>query len=113
MKLFYFRFYAKGAKKPDCVQQTLKMCDAVFFPNIHALLRIACTIPVSSNPCERSNSALRRLHHYTRTSMSENRLTNLAIIHTHRDVEIDYEEAIDVFAKRHPRRMELDSIIKD
>ena len=89
------------------------MCDKNFFPNIHTLLRIACTIPVSSNPCERSNSALRRLHHYTRTSMSENRLTNLALIHIHREVQINYEQAIDVFAKKHPRRMELESLMKD
>ena len=113
MYVICLSFYGEDVKKPDSVQETLKMCDKVFFPNIHVLLKIACTIPVSSNPCERSNSALRRLHHYTRTSKTEDRLTNLALLHIHREAAIDYEEAIDVFAKKHPRRMELDSIIKD
>ena len=29
-------------------------CDSRFFPNVHILLKIACTIPVSSNPWRRA-----------------------------------------------------------
>ena len=45
--------------------------------------------------------------------MTENRLTNLALLHIHSDIEINYQEAIDVFAKKHPRRMELENLMQD
>ena len=31
------------------------------FPNIHILMRLICTLPVTSSECERSISVLRRL----------------------------------------------------
>ena len=108
-----FRFSKDDSEKPETVRDALKLCDIRFFPNINALLRLACTIPVSSNPCERSNSALRRLHHYTRTTMGEERLTNLALLHIHYDVKIDLDDVTELFIKKHPRRMELDSILKE
>ena len=112
-KYLFSRYDNDDLPKPDTVLDTLKECDSRFFPNVHTLLKIACTIPVSSNPCERSNSALRRLHHYTTTTMGEERLTNLALLHIHYDAKIDLEEVVDLFVKKHPRRMELDSILKE
>ena len=40
--------------------QTLAACDREFFPNIHTLIRILCTLPITSTECERSFSTLRR-----------------------------------------------------
>ena len=45
--------------------------------------------------------------------MGEERLTNLALLHIHYDAKIDLEEVVDLFVKKHPRRMELDSILKE
>lgn len=113
MMVVISRFAAEGCEKPDSVREALKLCDERVFPNVHTLLRLACTLPVSSNPCERSNSALRRLHHYTRTTMSEDRLTNLALLHIHSNATFDYDEAVNIFARKHPRRMELECVLKD
>ncbi|XP_068671313.1 uncharacterized protein [Montipora foliosa] len=38
--------------QPDALQHALEACDADIFPNIHCLLRIACTIPVTSSDNE-------------------------------------------------------------
>ena len=35
--------------------------------------------------------------------MGEERLNGLALMHTHRDMELNLEEIIDLFATRHPR----------
>ena len=45
----------------------LGRCDHEFFPKIHKLLRILCTLPITSTAGERSFSTLRRLqgHHQT------------------------------------------------
>ncbi len=39
-----------------------KLLDGDMFPSLKAILQVALTIPVSSCSCERSFSALRRLH---------------------------------------------------
>ena len=45
--------------------------------------------------------------------MGEERLTNLALLHIYYDVKIDLDDVTDLFIKKHPRRMELDSILKE
>ena len=92
---------------PASCAAAIRECDRVVFPNIFMLLKIACTLPVTSCECERSASALRRLNTFMRASMSEERLSSLALIHTHYNTNIDLEEAVDIFAKLHPRRLEL------
>ncbi|XP_006812758.1 52 kDa repressor of the inhibitor of the protein kinase-like [Saccoglossus kowalevskii] len=69
------------------------------------------TIPVTSCECERSFSALRRLNTYNRSCMGQERLTSLALLHIHYDKEIDIDCVVDTFAKLHPRRMGLQSVL--
>ena len=45
--------------------------------------------------------------------MGEDRLTGLALVHIHKDMDVDSEEIIDNFATGQPRRMKLDCILKD
>jgi hypothetical protein len=46
-------------------------------------------MPVGSVPCERSISALRRFKSWNRTTMTEDRLNGLALLHTHKDKDVD------------------------
>ena len=98
--------------RPSTPAEAIKNCDADLFPNLRVLLQIACTIPVTSCECERSASALRRLHNYMRASMGKSRLSSLALLHIHYDAEIDLDKVIDCYARLHPRRLELESIIR-
>ena len=50
---------------------TYLAADEDRFPNIKALLRICCTLPVGSADAERSFSCLRRLKTYLRNRMGE------------------------------------------
>ena len=85
--------------------QALAACHREFFPNIHTLIRILCTLPITSAECERSFSTLRRLKTYLRSTMSSERESGLALmnINYHRDINI--EEVINTFAQRQPRRL--------
>ena len=65
---------------------------------------------MTSCECERSASALRRLHNYLRASMKTKRLSSVALLHIHYDDEMDLDEAVSILAKLHPRRIELDSL---
>ena len=45
--------------------------------------------------------------------MGNERLTSLALLHLHRDIEINIPQVINEFAGLYPRRMELHDILAD
>ncbi|CAM4713081.1 unnamed protein product [Leuciscus chuanchicus] len=98
-------------QRPTSCAEAIKQCDALICPNIFKLLKIACTLPVTSCECERSASTLRRLNTFMRSSMGEDRLSSLALIHTHYDMAVNLDEAVNIFSKLHPRRLELTSVL--
>lgn len=92
---------------PQSSFDVLKSCDNEVYPVIHTLLSVLTTLPVSNASAERSFSALRRLKSWLRTTMSQNRLTGLALMHVHRDVEISVDSVISRFAKSGNRRLDF------
>ena len=98
---------------PSNLGDVLKFADKATFPNILTGFLIFATIPVTTCTCERSVSTLRRLKTYLRNSMSESRLSALAMLNVHREIPLDIDEVIDLFAKKHPRRIILRDVIND
>ena len=96
---------------PDAPADALMFTSDSMFPNIHCLLRLVCTIPVTSCECERTVSVLRGLKTYLQSNMGQEHLSGLALMHIHYGMEIDYEEIINIFARKHPRRMVLSDIL--
>ena len=97
---------------PTTLSFTLPRASSLF-PNITELLRILCTLPVTSCSAERSFSGLKRIKTALRSIMGNERLTSLALLHLHRDIDIDIPEVMDEFARCHPRQMELGDILAD
>ena len=67
LSLSWFVGVANGQKKltnrvfqPLHASATLRECDPSFFPNINVLLRILCSLPVTSLECERSFTTKKR-----------------------------------------------------
>ena len=75
------------------------------FPNVVKRFQIGMTISVSTAKCERTFSALKRIKSFLRTTMSEERLTNLAILSIERDLSdsMDFEQVVEHFAKKDHR----------
>jgi hypothetical protein len=92
---------------PTTAIESFTKCDAMFYPIISNLLQILCTLPVSVATAESSFSTLRRLKTWTRTTMGEDRLNGLALMHVHRDIDICAEEIIDIFAKCRNTRIDF------
>ena len=84
-----------------------------YYPNIGILLRILCTLPVTSCSSERSFSALKHVKTALRSTMSDERLTSLTLLHVHRAINIEISDIIDEFARHHPRRIRLANIFQD
>lgn len=70
------------------------VCDAMNAQNsfksllseVHKLLRLYLSIPITSATAERTFSVLRRLLTYLRSTMTEKRLNNCLLLHVHKDL---------------------------
>ena len=104
----------KPDDRPDSLAKSIKICDKLRFPNIFILIKIGCTLPVTSAEREQSFSAMRRLRTWLRSSMNSERLSALAIMHINRSVEVDYEEAASkLFFTLHPRKINEPNLVFD
>ena len=95
---------------PSTFVEALKECDKDLYPNIFTLLQIGATLPVTSCQCERSASSLRRLHNYLRCSMTQERLSSLALMHIHYNFKVDLQKVVSIFANSNARKLELGSL---
>ena len=89
----------------------IKECDEDHFPNIFVLLKVACTLLITSCECERSFSAIRRHRTWLRSTMKTERLTALTIMNVHRKAEVDYEKVVQQFLRLHPRKLDESNLI--
>ena len=82
------------SQRGSTLATAIKERDEDHFPNIFVLLKIACTLPVTSCECERSFSAMRRHRRWLRSTMKTERLTDLTIMNVQREAEVDYEKVV-------------------
>ena len=89
--------------------EVIKECPSSY-PNLRKLLQLLCTLPVTSNSCERSFSKLKLLKTYLRSIMKDDRLTSLALLYIHRGLSASpeiVEGTLNLFTAQHKRRMTL------
>ena len=100
------------ASLPSSPTLTISQVSSMY-PNISTLLKLLCTLPVTSCSAERSFSELKRIKTPFRSAMTTTRLSGLTLLYVHRDIAIDIPAAIDEFARRHQRRMQMVEILED
>ena len=86
----------------DTISVSKTMLSEVF-----KLLRIFLTIPVTTATAERTFSTLRRLKNYLRSTMGQQRLNNMMLLHIHKDLtdDIDNIKIAQEFVNANERRM--------
>lgn len=89
------------------IQMVLQSTCEHFYPNISKVLRVFLTLPVSTATAERSFSCLRRLKTWLRSTMTESRLSGLALLHLHRNIDIDVSAVLKEWDRRGNRRILL------
>ena len=72
-----------------------------------------CTLPVTSAEAERTFSLLRRIKTYTRSSLTEEHFSDLAVIAMHYGERVSVEDVLKDFVQAHPRRIFLKSVLED
>ena len=75
------------------ITSTRTVCSAMLLSNyrstfteIHKLLRLYLTVPITSATSERAFSTLRRVFTNLRSTMTEKRLNNCVLFHVHKDI---------------------------
>ena len=111
LHLWKCKWRSSSQPLPDTPADALMFASDSTFPNIHCLLRLVCTIHVTSCERECTDSVLRRLKMYLRSSMGQEHLSGLALMDIQYGMEVDYKEVINIFARKHPRRMVLSDIL--
>lgn len=83
----------------------LQKIDQNVFANLYKLMQVALTLPISSASCERSFSVMRRIKTWIRSSMNQDRFTDMSILHIERDISniIDSENILNKFALKNRR----------
>lgn len=83
-------------------------------PEAFKLFSLIATIPASSSTVERSFSSLKRIKSYLRNTMSQDRLSVLALVSIEKETLQTlerrlswYDEVIECFAKKKERRVNL------
>jgi hypothetical protein len=81
-------------------QEAVKLSELL--PELAKLFCLALTIPVTSCSSERSFSTLRRLKTYLRSTMTQERLNHLAVLHVHKHLseELSIDNIADDFIAR-------------
>lgn len=92
---------------PQSLSDTFSATNPLLYPNIYCILHILLVAPVTSASVERANSSLSYIKNEFRSTMTQDRLNNLILLYVHKDIKLDYDEVVDKFAIRHPRRMIL------
>uniref|UniRef100_A0A671XLT0 HAT C-terminal dimerisation domain-containing protein n=1 Tax=Sparus aurata TaxID=8175 RepID=A0A671XLT0_SPAAU len=86
------------------ILQVLRL-TADFYPNVHTIMKVLLTMPVSTASAERLFSCLRRLKTYLRNTMTYMRLSGLALMNIHHDIPIDSEAILREFDVTGRRRL--------
>ena len=94
---------------PSTADDTLKSVSGqeLLFPNVIQVLRLLLVTPVTTESADRANSALGFVKSDHRSTMGEVRLNALLRLYVHKDIQLDLEEVVMAYEKRHSRRMLL------
>lgn len=82
-------------------------------PELHKLLRLVLTIPITTCSAERSFSALRRLKTFLRSTMGQRRLNSAALLNVHKDlaVQLNLNKLANEFILRSTVRRNTFSVV--
>ena len=90
------------------------ICDAInsceaykdLLSSIHQLLRLILTIPITSATAERTFSALKNLHTYLQSMMTEKKINNCLLLHVDKELtdDLNLKDIAKEFFTKHDER---------
>ncbi|XP_076875563.1 THAP domain containing 12a [Brachyhypopomus gauderio] len=93
----------KNVTLPATIYETLQLSDVKFFPNVCALLKVLCCLPVLSL-ADRCSSARRRLTAYLQDTPAKHRNRSLAVFNINCGVGPDLDLMVETYLKMYPNK---------
>uniref|UniRef100_H3BBS5 HAT C-terminal dimerisation domain-containing protein n=1 Tax=Latimeria chalumnae TaxID=7897 RepID=H3BBS5_LATCH len=108
LKKIYNATFQSNLKLLDLLNAIYKMKLETIFGEICIAIRIFCTLPVTVAEGERAFSKLSIIKNYLRSTMSQDRLSSLAILSTEYELarKIDFRDIIRDFANKKAQHSE-------
>jgi hypothetical protein len=85
----------EGGIFPCSATESARECDREIYPYVSSLLAIFISLPVSVASAEHSFSTLQKLKTWLRAQMGQTRLTGLALLNVHQDINISIDRVIN------------------
>ena len=105
------RWREKNAdERPKKILQCLNSVNMCLYPNVKVVFLVFLTLPVTTCSVERSFSEMRLLKTWLRSSMTDERLSALALMHFNYELEIPYEKLIIKWSQLKDRLIDLDLV---
>ena len=98
-------------ERPSTASASLQQCDGSLYPNIKAMFRLICTMPVTTSEIERTISRLKTSKTYLRSTQKEDRLSGLAMMRIYYEEDVNVIEVVDEFAKKFKTKMTLKTLM--
>lgn len=102
------KLFASVAREltPDIVLSQVTQHD---YPQYYKLIQLALTLPVGTSTAERSFSTMRRVNNWLRSTMSEDRLSSLALLNIENDLtaQLSPDDIAATYASNDKRRFQL------
>lgn len=94
----------KDIDLPTTIYEALHLSDIKFFPNVYALLKVLCILPVMKVENEKFEAGRRRLKAYLKNTLTEQRSSNLALLNINVDIKHDLDLMVDTYIKLYPEK---------
>lgn len=92
----------KDIELPSTIYEAFHLPDIKFFPNVYALLKVPCILPVMKveNECYENGQ-------YLRNTLTDQRSNNLALLNINFDIKHDLDLMVDTYIKLYTSKSEL------
>ncbi|XP_054829916.1 52 kDa repressor of the inhibitor of the protein kinase [Eublepharis macularius] len=97
----------KDIELPTSIYEALHLPDIKFFPNVYALLKVLCILPLMKVENEKFEVGRRRLKAYLKNTLTEQRSGNLALLNINFDIKHDLDLMVDTYIKLYPDKAEF------
>ncbi|NXU60888.1 P52K kinase, partial [Horornis vulcanius] len=101
----------KDIELPATIYEALHLPDIKFFPNVYALLKVLCLLPVMKVENEKYGIGRKRLKAYLKNTLTGQRSSNLALLNINFDIKHDLDLMVDTYIKLYPDKLEFQDCI--
>ncbi|KAM4701348.1 52 kDa repressor of the inhibitor of the protein kinase [Discoglossus pictus] len=102
-----WKYRGKDVELPSNIYESLHLSDIKFFPNVYALLKVLCILPVIRVENEKFEIGRRRMKVYLENTPKAWRSSQLALLNINYDAKHDLDLMVDTYIKVYADKVEL------